>query len=150
MRTFSKAFALPSLRIGYLLAEPSFIAELHKIKGPFDVNMMAIVAARAVLQKKEIMQSRVHHLMRESKPVLESFLKKSGVPFYPSSAHFLMVKPPELESAVGYLWKRRILVRPLKPPMQNLFRMNVRELKDTEKFIQVFQDYLNSNSAQRT
>ena len=49
IRTFSKALALPSLRLGYVIASPDFILELQKIRGPYDVNVVAVLAALSLI-----------------------------------------------------------------------------------------------------
>ena len=59
LRTFSKAFAIPALRLGYVIAREEFINELLKIRGPYDVNMAALVAARALLQDRKPWQELV-------------------------------------------------------------------------------------------
>ena len=46
IRIFPKALALPSLRLGYLIASPDFILKLQKIRVPYDVNVVAVLAVR--------------------------------------------------------------------------------------------------------
>ena len=142
LRTFSKAFAIPSLRLGYVIAREEFINELLKIRGPYDVNMAAIIAARALLQDRKPWQELVSHLMGESKPALEQFLKEHGVRFYPGEANFLLVEPKGgATAAVSYLKEKGILVRPMRPPLENYFRMSLRKMEDMKLFFKVFGDY---------
>ena len=53
IRTFSKALGMPSLRLGYVIARPDFIKHLQKIRGPYDVNVVAVFAAREQLKNPE-------------------------------------------------------------------------------------------------
>jgi len=143
IRTFSKAFAIPSLRLGYVVAREEFINELLKIRGPYDVNMAALVAARALLQDRKPWQELVQHLMGESKPALEQFFKEYGVQFYPGEANFLLVEPKGgAAPAVSYLKEQGILVRPMRPPLEGCFRMSLRRIEDMERFFESFLRYL--------
>tara|TARA_A100001015_G_scaffold32649_1_gene36195 strand:- start:554 stop:1621 length:1068 start_codon:yes stop_codon:yes gene_type:complete len=148
LRTFSKAFAIPALRLGYVIAREEFINELLKIRGPYDVNMAALVAARALLQNRKPWQELVQHLMGESKPALEKFLKEQGVRFYPGEANFLLLEPKGGAAlAVSYLKEQGILVRAMRPPLENYFRMSLRKMEDMKLFFKVFGDYFSSISA---
>ncbi|MAE17195.1 MAG: class I/II aminotransferase [Deltaproteobacteria bacterium] len=143
LRTFSKAFALPSLRIGYVTADPEFILELRKIQGPFDVNMMATVAAEQVLDEQEEMQRQVRHLMDESKPALEAYFQERGVRYFPSKAHFMLVASDRTPELVDHLHRNNMMVRPQGPPIDHTFRMSVRTLPEMQQFMEVFDRFLN-------
>ena len=148
LRTFSKAFAIPALRLGYVIAREEFINELLKIRGPYDVNMAALVAVRALLQDRKPWQELVQHLMGESKPALEQFLNEHGVKFYPGEANFLLVEPKGgAAPAVSYLKEQGILVRPMRPPLESCFRMSLRKMKDMQHFFKVFSSYPSPISA---
>ena len=143
IRTFSKAFAIPALRLGYVIAREEFINELFKIRGPYDVNMAALVAARALLQDRKPWQELVQHLMGEAKPALEQFLEKNGVKFYPGEANFLLVEPKGgAAPAVSYLKEQGILVRPMRTPLEHCFRVSLRRIGDIKRFFESFQSYL--------
>ncbi|MDH4121783.1 MAG: histidinol-phosphate aminotransferase family protein [Deltaproteobacteria bacterium] len=125
LRTFSKAFAMPALRLGVVAAHPQVIGELLKIRGPYDVNMMAVVAAQAQLEHPEAWRAYVQHVMKEAKPVVETFLRKKGLPFYASAANFLLIRPPHVKKMVEGLAAQGILVRPQAPPAQDCFRLTI-------------------------
>ena len=142
LRTFSKAFAIPALRLGYVVAKEEFINELLKIRGPYDVNMAAIVAARALLQDPQPWKELVRHLMKEVKPTLENFFQENEIKFYPGEANFMLVEPKGGAGlAVNYLKDQGILVRPMRPPLEKCFRINMRSIGETEKFMSVFKSY---------
>ena len=143
LRTFSKAFAIPALRLGYVISREEFINELLKIRGPYDVNMAALVAARALLQDRKPWQELVQHLMGEAKPALEQFLEKNGVKFYPGEANFLLVEPKGgAAPAVSYLKEQGILVRPMRTPLEHCFRVSLRRIGDIRRFFESFESYL--------
>ncbi len=81
LRTFSKAFAMAGLRIGYIIARPELIAHFEKIRGPFAVNSVALAAATAQIENQDPMQKHVEEVMERSKPFTREFLSASGVSF---------------------------------------------------------------------
>jgi len=102
--------------------------------------MAAVVAAQALLADQEPWQELVQHLMQEVKPQLESFLREQGVKFYLAEANFLLVEPKGgAPAAVKYLKEHGILVRAMRPPLENCFRMSLRRMADMEKFFLAWQ-----------
>ena len=142
LRTFSKAFALPSLRLGYAIGSPHFIEQLYKIRGPYDINTLALVAAQAQLHHPEAWQEMVQEVMFHAKPILENFFEAQGVDFFKGEANFMLVVPKRVEEALEFLKNRQILVRPMRPPIAHTFRLSVGTLAQIQQFIQVYQDYL--------
>ena len=144
IRTFSKALALPSLRLGYVIASPGFILELQKIRGPYDVNVVAVVAAREQLNNPEHWQKMVRHLMDECKPAIEKYFDEKQVKYFSSKANFMLVEPPDVQQACKFLMENKILVRPMRPPIAYTFRMSLRMMPEMQCFMDVYSRYLNS------
>ncbi|MDM8517016.1 histidinol-phosphate transaminase [Desulfobacterales bacterium HSG16] len=143
-RTFSKAFAMAGLRMGYIIAHPDIIAEFSKIRGPFDVNSLALVAAEAQIEKQNQWREFVSETMTASKPELENFFNRKQVKYYPGAANFMLVAPKDRDRAVQFLKDQDILVRPMTAPsIAHTFRMNVGVLKQTRSFIDSYDRYLN-------
>ena len=144
IRTFSKALALPSLRLGYVIASPDFILELQKIRGPYDVNVVAVLAAREQLNNPEHWQKMVRHLMDESKPAIEKYFNEKQVRYFSSKANFMLVEPSDVQQACKFLMENKILVRPMRSPIDHKFRMSLRTMPEMQRFMDVFTRYLNS------
>ena len=140
-RTCSKAFALAGLRLGYALSNADFIAELHKVRIPYDVNSLAVVAAQAQLEHPEAWQDYVTEVMQRAKPMVERFLREHGVFFYPSEANFLLVRPDDAQAAADYLKAHDILVRPQRPPVADCFRMSIGTVAEMQRFMEVWSRY---------
>jgi histidinol-phosphate aminotransferase len=111
-RTFSKTWGLPSLRFGYLISSADNICALSNIRGPYDINQLAIVAAKAALANINDNQTYVDEVMKTAKPQLETWLQERGIEYWPSSANFLWVFPDTPEALNDYLASHGILVRP--------------------------------------
>jgi len=143
MRTFAKAFGLVAARAGYILSQENNIQELKKIRGPYDVNMFAKTAIISALEDIDYAKKYIKETMKESKPKLEKFLKEKGIPFLPSAANFLLLKLENPEKIIEGLKEKGILVRPKKWPNGSLtVRVSIGRLKDTERFIKVFDKLL--------
>ena len=140
-RTFSKAFALAGLRLGYALSNAAFISELRKVRIPYDVNSLAVVAAQAQLERPEPWRAYVAEVVQRAKPMVERFLREHGVFFYPSEANFLLVRPDDPASAADWLRQHGILVRPQRPPVDDCFRMSIGTVAEMQRFMEVWSRY---------
>jgi histidinol-phosphate aminotransferase len=139
LRSFSKSFGLPSLRIGYILTQKTNILEMLKVRGPYDINMVAVHAAFASLKNINYMQKYVDEIMNKSKPLLENFFNNIGLPFFPSSANFLLTKPKSAENLCLKLQENGILTRPRHGKnIENTLRISIGTLQEMKLFIKVF------------
>jgi histidinol-phosphate aminotransferase len=112
MRTFSKIYGLAGLRIGYGVANPELIAALEKIRQPFNINLLAQVAALAALDDVEhVRKTRANNFAG-----LEFFgrafheLKLESVP---SHANFILVRVGEGQKVFEAMQKLGVITRPM-------------------------------------
>ena len=89
LRTFSKAYGLASLRVGYGIASPKIIELLNRVRNPFNVNTLAQVAAVASLKDQDFVNQAVT-LNKQVKHYVYDELKKMGISFVPTQANFIM------------------------------------------------------------
>lgn len=138
-RTFSKAFGLPSLRIGYIISCAENIREIEKIRGPFDVNMAACVAAQASLEDKSGVERYTKEVMKKAKPLTEKFLVKKGKVFLPSEANFILFKTTRAPQLAAEFKRRGILVKSLNiEPYGECIRVTIGTVKQMKEFIKKF------------
>ncbi len=90
MRTFSKAYGLAGLRIGYGLVRQELADVLNTIRQPFNVNKLALIAAEASLEDEDYLKE-VQGLVWQGLSYLEKALKELGAKPYPSQTNFLLV-----------------------------------------------------------
>ena len=90
-RTFSKAWSLAGLRLGYLLADPRLAKELIKIKLPYNLNRASAAAGRAALAAEPAAGRRVRTILGR-RPQWAAALKSAGLEVFPSEANFLLVR----------------------------------------------------------
>jgi histidinol-phosphate aminotransferase len=111
-RTFSKTWGIPSLRLGFVISCQANILALLNVRGPYDINQLAIVAIRAALAAPDYTHRYVEEIMQVSKPLLESFLREHKIDFWPSAANYLWCFPDKAEQLNAALLAANILVRP--------------------------------------
>lgn len=111
MRTFSKAFGLAGLRIGYALAHPDLIGYLHKVRQPFNTNAVAQAGATAALDDKFFLW-RTKRLVFSGRKYFYKHLKKMGLRYLPSQANFILIDvQTEGEKICRALLKKGMIVR---------------------------------------
>jgi histidinol-phosphate aminotransferase len=109
LRTFSKAYGLAALRVGYAIAHPDVIAVLRKVALPFRVNGLAQVAALASLGAADEMRERVDGVTAERARLLAA-LQDLSLPVVPSEANFLWLDLPAQAAALREFSERRGVV----------------------------------------
>ncbi len=90
LKTFSKIYGLAGLRVGYAVCAPEIASMLARVKNPFNVNSLGLVAAEAALEDFGFMK-RARELNEEGMAFWEETLKKASIPFWPSQGNFLLV-----------------------------------------------------------
>lgn len=92
LRTFSKAYGLAGLRVGYAAGSPRVIAALANMQIPWAVNSMSLVAARAALADQQYLQQIVEQIGKDCQALYAGLNERSWLSAYPSAANFFMVR----------------------------------------------------------
>lgn len=92
LRTFSKAFRLASLRIGYAIAHPEVIINLEKVRLPYNLPSFSQASAKLVLNHSEDLLSFIPEILRERSKLFTAFAEIPGLKVWESSANFLYVR----------------------------------------------------------
>ncbi|PCH57934.1 MAG: histidinol-phosphate transaminase, partial [Burkholderiaceae bacterium] len=115
-RTFSKAYGLAGLRVGYGVAQPQLTDLLNRVRQPFNVNSLAQAAAVAALDDTAFLQ-RSAELNRQGKARLVEAFERSGLEYVKSSGNFVMVRVGGDDGAGARvnlaLLKQGVIVRPV-------------------------------------
>jgi len=111
-RTFSKAYGLAGLRVGYALAQPGVADVMNRVRQPFNVNSIALAAAAAALEDMEfVAQSYAANL--QGLRQLREGATQLGLAFIPSYGNFLTVRVGKAQDIYKRLLKRGVIVRPV-------------------------------------
>jgi histidinol-phosphate aminotransferase len=113
VRTFSKAYGLAALRVGYAVAHEAVVADLARVKLPFSVNLVAQKAALAALDDGEHLH-RTTSLNRQGRQLLLGALGELGCLVLPSQGNFLCFRPSRSAGEICEgLLRQGVIVRAL-------------------------------------
>jgi histidinol-phosphate aminotransferase len=137
LRTFSKAYALAGLRIGYGIGEESLISYLERTKQPFSVNTAALVGAREALLDEEYLE-KVLNNNRKGKKFLYDAFKKLSLEHVPTEANFILFKiGKEAELLCKKLFEEKILVRWMGAyGLPEYVRVSVGRTEENRRFVE--------------
>src|SRR2546423_1125885 len=135
-RTFSKAYGLAGLRVGYALAHASVADIMNRVRQPFNVNSIALAAATAALDDMEFVARSFAenlHGMRQ----IEEGARKLGLDFIPSHGNFLTVRVGKATEIFKRLLRRGVIVRPVGGAYQlpEHLRVTIGTAQENEKFL---------------
>ncbi|MEY2662328.1 MAG: hypothetical protein RIQ35_645 [Pseudomonadota bacterium] len=148
-RSFSKAYGLAGLRIGYGVAQPGLTDLLNRIRQPFNVNSLAQAAAIAAFQDDAFLQAGFE-LNQAGYAQLTDAFKALGLRFLPSAGNFVLVKVGD-DSGAGArinleLLKRGIIVRPVgNYGLPEWLRISIGLPEENAAFIHALRDILQSS-----
>ncbi|MGD9843719.1 MAG: histidinol-phosphate transaminase, partial [Steroidobacteraceae bacterium] len=112
-RTFSKAYGLAGLRVGYGLSHADVAAVLNRVRQPFNVNSIALAAATAALEDVEHLQQSAQ-LNASGMQQMLSGLTQLGLRVYPSKGNFVLMDCARPSAAVNeVLLRQGVIVRPV-------------------------------------
>lgn len=143
LRTFSKAYGLAGLRVGYAITHPEFVEAMNKVRPPFNVNSVAMAGALAALQDDEYLNKVVAQNKEQRQYVVEG-LEKLGAKVIPSEANFVLAffpgKGPELAQD---LLRRGVIVRPgVAFGYPEAQRITIGTQAENEKLLRALQEIL--------
>jgi histidinol-phosphate aminotransferase len=143
LRTFSKAYGLAGLRVGYGIMPPGIAGYMKNSRIPFTVNLLAEEAAVAALGDETFYNETLSVVMRGREYFMNE-LPRIGCKVWPSQANFVMFEPPRPAQAVfKALLKRGIIVRPLSSfGLSSKIRVNVGTDAENKTFIATLAEVL--------
>jgi histidinol-phosphate aminotransferase len=135
-RTFSKAYGLAGLRIGYGISSAEIVNYMERVREPFNINILAQVAALAALDDKAFMKKTIAHVEME-REFLYSAFRKMGLEYVRSATNFVIVNVgKDCKVVFNDLLKEGVIVRDMKAwGLDNFIRVTVGTKAENRKFI---------------
>ncbi len=135
-KTFSKAYGLAGLRIGYALAHPDVAELMNRVRQPFNVSSLGLVAAAAALDDDDFI-ARGYAANRLGMAQLTQGLRNLGIEFIPSEANFLACRIGNASMVYQRLLAQGVIVRPIAAyGMPEFLRVSVGLAAENERFLQ--------------
>lgn len=140
-RTFSKAYGMAGLRLGYALSSPSICALFHRVLLPFSVNMAALVAAEAALADQGFIKETVA-INQQGLKQLKTGLDHLGFEYLPTACNFITFNCKKDSTPLFQnLQQHGIIVRPLHPyDLNNFLRVTVGTPEQNHRFLKTLEE----------
>lgn len=146
-RSFSKAYGLAGLRVGYALAQPALSGLLARVRQPFNVNTLAQVAAMAAFQDEAFL-AESFRVNTQGKQQLQSGFEALGLEYVPSYANFVLVKVGDAAHINNELLKRGVIVRPVASDgLPEWLRISIGLEHENARFLEALKEVLNQEGA---
>lgn len=141
-RTFSKAYGLAGLRVGYALAQPAITDLLNRVRQPFNVGVLAQLAARVALKDTDFL-AQTHALNRQGRDLLQTGFSRLGLDYVPSHTNFVLVRVGDAPRVNEELLRRGIIVRPVAGDgLPHHLRVTIGLPAENDRLLQALADIL--------
>jgi histidinol-phosphate aminotransferase len=152
LHSLSKAAGIAALRLGFAVGHPTIVERLRRVTGPYDINMFAVVAAKAALSDASHMREYVAEVLA-AKAWTTDELRRLGVRCAGEGGNYLLVWPPaDCEDVVQALRDAGILVRSMagKPLIDGSFRLTIGTREHMRRFVAAFETAIKASEARST
>lgn len=141
-RTFSKAYGLAGLRVGFALAHPAVADMMNRVRQPFNVNSMAQAAAAASLNDDDFVR-RTRDLNDAGMRQMTEGLNQLGLRYIPSFGNFISFHVADAATVNRKLLERGVIVRPIFAyEMPDWLRVSIGLPEENARFLQAMREIL--------
>jgi len=143
MRTLSK-LGLAGIRLGYAAGSAAWIAELDKLRPPYNVNVLTLATARFALEHQAVFDGQATTLRTERARLAKALAGFAGVTVFPSEANFVTARVPDAPALFDALKQRKILIKTLHgsdPLLEHCLRFTVGTPDENSAVLAVLNDY---------
>ncbi len=143
LRTFSKAYGLAGLRVGYGLMRAEIAEYLHRVRQPFNVNQVAQIGARAALDDDEHYQKTLK-MTKEGIAWLQQEVKRLGCKPFPTQTNFFLIDVKgDCKTLYQHMLGKGVIVRPMNAyGFPNFIRITVGLPEENQRFVTAFAETL--------
>ncbi|MBN1271163.1 MAG: histidinol-phosphate transaminase [Candidatus Aminicenantes bacterium] len=145
LRTFSKAFCLAGLRLGYVLGAGKNILQLGKAKLPFSVDIFSQIAGEVLMENRSFLESNLREIVQERERVYAELKKCPGISPYRSSANFILFRCEGMKGTQLFrrLYEQGILVRSFREAcLSDMLRVTVGRAEENTLFLEKMADIM--------
>ena len=141
-RTFSKAYGLAGLRVGYALAHARVADLMNRVRQPFNVNSMSLAAAAAGLGDTDFV-ARSFRLNQSGMQQVTAGFKRLGLDYIPSFGNFVSVRVGDAPAAFQHLLHSGVIVRPVANyGMPEYLRVSIGLETENQRFLDALAGFL--------
>jgi histidinol-phosphate aminotransferase len=144
MRTLSK-FGLAGVRLGYMIGPKALIAEIDKVRPPYNISVLNCECALFALAHMDVFAAQAKEVRRQRDLLQLALAVLPGVKPYPSQANMILVRVPRATHTFDQLKARRVLVKnvsSMHPLLVNCLRLTVGTESENNQLLLALQDAL--------
>lgn len=140
LRTFSKAFSLAGVRIGYLLGSEAALRELKKVRQPYSVDAVSQAIARVVYEHRAEFEPGIDTIIEQRERVIDGLGALPYTQVFPSQANYVLFRFDQRVDAAD-VWKKlfdaSVLVRDFSraPGLENCLRVSIGTEEENDRFL---------------
>lgn len=141
--TFSKAYALGGMRVGYGIANEDIISTLHKVRPPFNITTLSLASAIEALKDEEFVSECITKNFTEMSRY-EEFAKEMNITYIPSYTNFITyyLEGVSSKEVANALLRRGMIIRDLTSYGLNAIRITIGTNEQNSKFFKIFKEVL--------
>jgi histidinol-phosphate aminotransferase len=144
MRTVSK-IGLAGLRLGYMSASGEILAQVEKVRPPYNINVLTAAAAELLLDHLPLFNEQASQIRAQRSELTAVLSQFEGVHVFPSQANFLLIRVPNSELIFNKLLERKILVKnvgKMHELLRDCLRITVSTPEENQLFVAALKDAL--------
>lgn len=146
MRTVSK-LGLAGLRLGYLVGRPALIEQLHKIRLPYNINILTQITANFALSHHEIFAQQTQQICEQRALLLAQLTLLPDITAYPSAANFILFRTAKAQATPIFnrIKQQGVLIKNMSSPaglLNDCLRVTVGTPEENNAFIQALRNAL--------
>lgn len=144
IRTLSKT-GFAGLRFGYLFGDPEWVAELDKVRPPYNVNVLTRASIDFVLDHYADIAAQAEEIVREREVLSKTLTRLPGVEVYPSQANFITVRVDDAAQITARMRDAGVWIKNLSamhPALHNCLRLTVSNATENARMLAALQEAL--------
>lgn len=145
MRTVSK-IGLAGLRLGLLAGAPEWIAEIDKVRLPYNINVLTQHSAEFALQHYAVLLAQTEQIKQDRALLAAALVKLPGTRVWPSEANFILLRVADALGVFNALLERKILIKKLHgshPLLEQCLRITVGTPEQNQQLLDALQETIN-------
>lgn len=146
LHTFSKAYSLAGVRLGYLLANQEVIREFIKVRQPYSVDAVSQAIAKVVYRNRSVFEKEVDEIITERDALKERLCDLGGVEVFDSDSNYLMIRIEKADEIWQKLYDKGVLIRDFShaPLLENCLRVSIGTPEENTIFFDTLTEIMQS------
>ena len=146
LRTLSK-MGLAGLRLGVLAGHPDWLAEIDKVRLPYNINVLTQVSADFALSHQDMLDAQAHKICQDRDALINQLRQYAGLTVYPSAANFILFRVPQGRATEIFdaLKRAGVLIKNMHSangPLQDCLRVTVGKPEENQAFLAALRNAL--------